>query len=379
MVRRANAMHIFSLLFACLGAAVAGRALALDMPEWLSASGALLLVAAGCAVIAVRVNRRQWGEFVARKLRITGQLETRVRELEARLEAAQLATQSDEAAFTGLAASVGPLLDAAQARGTSAATVAREQAPDVNTAESAKPNEDFIRLVSHEARTPLATIHAYSELLLDGEPLDDATRHDYFGIIHAETERLSLMLDSLLNLARMSTGGMVVRREPLSLNNLIAPAIHGAIALAELRKVAVDVDLAADADFVDADRELLTQATRNLLAHVVKHTAPGDRVAVRTRTIPADRNVLLEITGGRTGIHPKDLPTALDTFYGGGEKHDRHVPPGAAGLALSRRVIEALHGGTTFVRATGSSCTLGFVLRASSAAIAVPSVEVKDV
>ncbi|QOV90235.1 sensor histidine kinase [Humisphaera borealis] len=359
-------MHILSLLFACLGASVAGRVLALDAPEWLGASGALLLVAGGCALIAMQINRRQWGEFMARKLRMVGQLESQVRELEARLKVAELRCQSEEETLAGVAAAVNPLLQAAQA--AEAASV-----PATRPADPAKPSEELIRLISHEARTPLATIHAYSELLLDGEPLDEATRLDFFGIIHTETERLSLVLDSLLNLARIDNGAISVRTEVTSLDSLVAPVVHGVIALADLRKVTVELDLASASQVVEADRELLAQAIRNLLAHVVKHAGPGDRVSVRTSTNTTDRNVLLEITGDRTGIPPKDLPHPLDSFYGGGKKHDRTVPPGAAGLALSRRVIEAIHGGETIVRVSGSACTLGFALPVSQAVTLTPA------
>lgn len=352
-MRYAFVQHIVSLLLACAGTAV----LLLDPPghtDWFLGAGLLSLAFWGAST-AIRSTRRRWLELSNRKLRATEDLEARVRELESRLTAAALQTDQTETAIAAAQAGVDPL-------------IALADAPEHSTAARCKPvrqppePEHLLRLISHEARTPLTTMNAYSELLLDGEPLDEATRRDFFSIIHTETERLAGVLDSLLNLTRIDAGTMPVQRQRLSLNALAARVVHASIGLADLRRVAIDTDLAAPTDTVWADPDLMLQATRNLLAHVTKSTEPGGRVLVRSQYDPRERKVSLQITGNRTGIPPKDVPSALDSFYGGSERCEEPVPPGAASLAFARRVVETVHEGTPWVSAHANACTLGFVL-----------------
>ncbi len=109
------------------------------------------------------------------------------------------------------------------------------------------------------------------------------------------------------------------------------------------------------------DEELLAQAARNLLTYVLKHTEAGGQLAVIVGKNAQNGVVTLQITGTRVGMSPKDLPSALDSFYGCGDFDASSIPPGAAGLALSRRVV-ALHGGRAFTLADADTVTLGFEL-----------------
>lgn len=305
-----------------------------------------VMLAVFCVVVAMRVNRLHRRQLIERKLWVAKELESRVRELEARLSGADASVRSQEAAVAAVAAGLEPVIAATQVR------------PQPS---SSLRGEELIRLISHEVRTPLATIHGYSELLFDGEPPEESIRHDIFGIMQGETQRMSQVLESLLNLSRLDLGTLSPRREPVAFNPLVGPAVDHAASLAELRKVTLERDLAGDLPEVVGDAELLGQAARNLLSHVLKHTEAGGRINVRSGKSLANGSVVLEITGTRVGVSPKDLPSALDNFYGCGDSDDSAIPPGTAGLALSRRVV-ALHGGKVFMRVGPDACTLGFEL-----------------
>src|SRR5439155_8770561 len=88
-----------------------------------------------------------------------------------------------------------------------------------------KRNAEFVSSVSHEMKTPLSSIRAYIELLVDGEAEDDATREEFLGVINSQADRLQRLIDNLLNLARIEAGVVAVNKNPLSLNELLAEAV----------------------------------------------------------------------------------------------------------------------------------------------------------
>lgn len=360
-MRRANVLHIAGTLLACIGAAVMTRAQISD-PDWSNpASSQMFLAGVGqimlatfCVVVAIRINRRHRAQLIDRKLRVLGDMEARVRELEARLAAADLSTASNEAAFASVTAGVTSVVAATNGQD-------REVRPSLT-------GEELIRLISHEVRTPLATIHGYSELLFDGEPPEESIRHDIFGIMQGETQRMSQVIESLLNLSRLEIGTLTPRTRQVQFGPLLTPSLERAAPLAELRRVVIDASIDQNLPKVVGDDELLAQATRNLLWHVLKYTEAGGRVSVIADKNTETGGVKLQIAGTRVGIAPKDLPSPLDSFYGGGNC-DPAIPPGAAALALARRVI-ALHGGRTLVEVKPEEVTLGFELPAATGAVA---------
>ena len=93
-----------------------------------------------------------------------------------------------------------------------------------------KRNAEFVSAVSHEMKTPLSSIRAYVELLVDGEAEDDATREEFLGVINSQADRLQRLIDNLLNLARIEAGVVAVNKSPLSLNELLAEAVRRAAA-----------------------------------------------------------------------------------------------------------------------------------------------------
>ncbi|MBS0571017.1 MAG: DUF4118 domain-containing protein [Proteobacteria bacterium] len=194
--------------------------------------------------------------------------------------------------------------------------------------------------LSHDLRTPLSTILASATSLLEyDEKFDVATRRDLLAAIQEESERLNRYLANLLEMTRLESGALQVRRA------LIDPreAMAGALQRLE-RKLGgrhVERRFAAPCAPIDVDPMLIEQALMNIIENAVAH-APAPATVTASVQVHGAR-VCLSVEDGGTGIPAADLPHVFDKFFRGGS--DRKRGPGVGlGLAVTRGLVEAFGG-----------------------------------
>src|SRR5205085_1981673 len=130
-----------------------------------------------------------------------------------------------------------------------------------------KLKNDFVSSVSHELRTPLASIKAYVEMLIDGEAEDEKTKHDFYEVIQNEANRLSRLIDNILNVSKIESGLVQVNRQTQSIAPIVREAIDAIAPQARIKGVAIEEQLSAGAHFVLVDHDLIYQALINLLSN----------------------------------------------------------------------------------------------------------------
>jgi two-component system, OmpR family, phosphate regulon sensor histidine kinase PhoR len=205
-----------------------------------------------------------------------------------------------------------------------------------------KRNAEFVSAVSHEMKTPLSSIRAYVELLVDGEADDDVTREEFLGVINSQTDRLQRLIDNLLNLARIEAGVVAVNKTALSLNELLSETLGVMQPAAESKQITITNDFSPLYLSVLADRDMLLQAAINLLSNSVKYTKSGGNVTLRSRL--TEQEVVFEVQDTGVGLSPEDCQRAFEKFYR--VKKDRDMAPGTGlGLALVKHIVEDVHGG----------------------------------
>jgi two-component system phosphate regulon sensor histidine kinase PhoR len=205
-----------------------------------------------------------------------------------------------------------------------------------------KRNAEFVSAVSHEMKTPLSSIRAYVELLVDGEADDEPTREEFLGVINSQADRLQRLIDNLLNLARIEAGVVAVNKSPLSLNELLQEALGVMQPAAETKQIALTSEFSPLYLGVLADRDMLLQGAINLISNAVKYTRASGSVVLRSKL--NDQEVVFEVQDTGVGLSPEDCQKVFEKFYR--VKKDSDLAPGTGlGLALVKHIVEDVHGG----------------------------------
>jgi signal transduction histidine kinase len=198
---------------------------------------------------------------------------------------------------------------------------------------------DLVANVSHELKTPISALHAHLENLLDGvERPEPGTLQ----VMLAQSERLGRLVDQLLQLSRLESGDLPLRREEVALRPLVARVISEIEVTRGRRDVELAQEVAEDLPLVFADAERVHQVLFNLLDNAVRLSPSGGRVSVSATRHGRTVEVAVRDTG--PGIPPEHLPRLFERFYRVDTARSRDEGGTGIGLAIARSVVEA-HGG----------------------------------
>jgi len=213
----------------------------------------------------------------------------------------------------------------------------------------------FVGDASHELRTPLASVRAYAELFERGAATRPADLERAMAGITRESERMSVLVDDLLLLARLDEG-RPLEREAVALDAIVAEAVDAAQVVDPERSYELDAEPAV----VTGDRDRLRQIVDNLLANVRAHTPAGTAVRISVRSVGAD--AVLEVADSGPGLGSDDAARAFERFYRADESRARASGGVGLGLSIVAAVAQA-HGGTVDVRSTpGGGATFRVVI-----------------
>ncbi len=222
------------------------------------------------------------------------------------------------------------------------AATAELRAANARLQELDRMKDDFISSVTHELRTPLASIRAFSEILFEDSGIDPEQRRRFLGILVSETERLSRLVNQVLDLAKIESGGADWRTEVVELQTVIQQAVAATEQYLQERGCLIHLDLPGDSAMVWGDRDRIVQVLVNLLSNAAKFAPTGSgEVWVRLAPATAGWRVCVEDNG--QGIPESDLERVFEKFHQtarGGAK-----PEGTGlGLPISRQIIDNLGG-----------------------------------
>lgn len=219
---------------------------------------------------------------------------------------------------------------------------------------------EFVANVSHELRTPLTSLRGYLETLLDGAVEDPAAMHRFLEIMSKETERLTRLINDLLDLSRIEEKRAVHRWQPVQLVDNINQVVAMFRLQAQEKKLELTTEVPSRLPVVYGDPDMLTQVLINLVDNAIKYTSAGGRVTVRTRVEEENIRVAVEDTG--IGIPPESLPRIFERFYRVDKARGRELGGIGMGLAIVKHIVLA-HGGQTYVESVvGKGSTFSFAL-----------------
>jgi heavy metal sensor kinase len=214
--------------------------------------------------------------------------------------------------------------------------------------------------VAHDLRTPLARLRGVAEGAV-AHARTEAELREALAEVLEETERVSGMLDTLMDISEAETGAMALNRERLDAGELLREAVELYGDVAEEGGIALRAE-PAEGLALDADRQRMRQVLSNLVDNALKYTPEGGQVVLRAR--PAEGRVAIEVADDGPGIAAEDLPRIWDRLYRG--DRSRSARGLGLGLSLVRAIVEA-HGGTASAGPTpGGGATFRIELPAAS-------------
>jgi signal transduction histidine kinase len=217
---------------------------------------------------------------------------------------------------------------------------------------------DFVSLVSHELRTPLTSIRMFIETLSLGRLKDPAQTQEVLQLLTRETERLSTLIERVLDWARIESGRKEYHRESLEVEQVVEAAVAAFRAQRLDSGVDLKVDVPAGLPRVEVDRHAVAGALLNLLQNAYKYSGQDKRIALSARA--EGRWVGLSVEDNGVGIALRDRKRIFDRFYRVDNLLTRKTEGSGLGLAITKRIIEA-HGGRVVVQSEvgkGSRFTL---------------------
>jgi hypothetical protein len=220
---------------------------------------------------------------------------------------------------------------------------------------------EFISTVTHELRTPLTAVRSISEILHANPQLPEDQHRHMTGIIIKESERLTRLINQVLDFQRLETGKMAWQMQPVDLREICHEALTAVRPLIDEKHVDLDLDLPHQATMVRGDRDRLVQVVLNLLSNAVKFCeSSGGRIGFRLAAHPYHLQV--EVSDNGAGIHPEDLKIIFEEFRQA-RNMSRGRPSGSGlGLAITRRIVE-YHGGRIWAESEpGHGSTFAFTL-----------------
>jgi PAS domain S-box-containing protein len=228
--------------------------------------------------------------------------------------------------------------------------------------ESERKMNEFLAMLGHELRNPLAPIRNALDLMRI-QSNGDSTHEWARSVIDRQLTQLTRLVDDLLDIGRISSGKIALHREPIEVNAAVQRAIEASRPLADAAGHTLDVRFSPEPLSVDGDLTRLSQAVLNLLTNAIKYTPPSGKIEIDVRREGALAVVRVKDSG--IGMSPELIPRVFDLFVQGERSLDRSEGGLGIGLTLVKRLV-SLHDGTVSVHSEGPG-------RGSEFAISLPA------
>jgi len=244
---------------------------------------------------------------------------------------------------------------------------------------------NFVNTVSHELRTPLHAIRGFVELLLDEQVPDADTQREFLNIVREQTLHLNSLVNDMLDVARMESGRIKFRREPVDLWEIVDRTVQSLEPIAGQKRISLNSVLTGQPPEVLGDDEALKRVLTNLIGNAIKFTGEEGQITIRSQILrvhhgqvkylspdpfwlepPADLAdgdwAVLSVTDTGIGIPAEALPKLFGRFYQVDNSATRKVGGSGLGLNICKQIVEA-HSGRIWVQSeVGKGSTFAFAL-----------------
>lgn len=211
--------------------------------------------------------------------------------------------------------------------------------------EARNAGAEFVAHVSHELKTPLNTLAAYSEMLMDTGNLTDALRVESANVIHDEVQRMASLINNLLNISKLETGALAIEPQRVNLRDLLRDSFDSIRQSALGKGIHFHIQVPPNLGSAAMDKDLFRIALNNLLSNAIKYNAPGGHVTL-TAEESGDQHINIFVRDDGIGIATEHQERIFEKYY----RVDETAADGVAraghglGLYLAKQIVELHHG-----------------------------------
>ncbi len=227
--------------------------------------------------------------------------------------------------------------------------------------------DDFVSTVTHELRTPLTSIRAFTQILLEDPDVELEQRKKFLGIITKETERLTRLINQVLDLSKIESGRAEWQESRFDMKEVVSDTVTGMSQLFEERGIEVEVRAPKSVPPVSADVDRIIQVMLNLLSNAAKFCDPANgRIEI---ALSKDGGALrVEVRDNGAGIDPADQAIIFDKFRQAGDTLTNKPHGSGLGLHISRQIVEHFGGRMQVESAPGKGACFSFTVPIAAAA-----------
>jgi len=208
--------------------------------------------------------------------------------------------------------------------------------------ELGKMKSDFVSTVSHEFKSPLTSIRQLSEMLQTGRVRSEERRQRYYDVLLEQSERLSLLIDNILDFAKMEEGKKEFEFRTVEMGPLLEELVSTIQQQVRHEGFTVEAKFDNSLPSIQADRAAIIQAITNLIDNGIKYSAGAKKVCVHGFT--ENQYLIIAVQDFGVGIKPEEIDKVFERFYRGGNELTRTVKGSGLGLTLVKQIVQAHHG-----------------------------------
>lgn len=232
--------------------------------------------------------------------------------------------------------------------------------------ELSRLKSDFVSTISHEFKSPLTAVRHLTEILISDRVPSEDRRKRYYRVMLDQIERLSLLIDNILDLAKMEEGRYELELEPVEVGDLLREIVEAVDHRVRHDGFLIRIEVENPGPTIFLDVEAITQATTNLIDNAVRYSGESREVVVQGFSDSTHFNIAVEDFG--IGLGADEKRRVFERFYRGGDELTRSVKGTGLGLSLVKQIAEA-HGGSVAVESEagcGSTFTIKLSLEATA-------------